>query len=143
MCLRVITMTYVALESHFLNNDEINILILSFRSSMESGRSTYYEQISQDMKIRYDEKIEKCNGIDPYTINERDLSIDKKDFPEITIWDIQNHLVYSMSPFTKKMCKAIKSMEGYKFFESGFVLSVGSKKIENLVIVRGKVRFDT
>lgn len=108
--------------------------------NMEVRRSEYFENLSEEMKIRYEEKIKKCNKIDPYTINQKDLSTDRNDLPELTLWDIGNHLIYSTSPFTKKMFNAIKSTEGYSFFESGLVVFVGSKKIDNSVIVKGKVR---
>lgn len=107
---------------------------------MDEVRSLYYEQLKEDVKTRYEEKIRQCEGVDPYTIKDKDLSTDRIDFPEVSLWDIGNHLVYSMSAFTKKMLKAYKSSEGYSFFESGFVLSLGSKKFEDSVLVKGKVR---
>lgn len=88
--------------------------------------SKYYQTLSDGMKLRYDEKIKKCGGIDPYTIQEKDLSRDRKDFPEITELDIANHMLYSVSPFTKRSFKNFKSTEAYSYFESGFVLNVGS-----------------
>lgn len=56
----------------------------------EAKRSVYYAKLSGDMKKRYDEKMILCDGIDPYTLNANDLSIDRKDFPTITVSDIGN-----------------------------------------------------
>lgn len=103
-------------------------------------KGIYYQKLPADTKIRYDEKILKCCGIDPYTLKENELSNEKNDFPEISLLDIANHMIHSMSPFTKKQFKNYKGMEAYSFFESGFVLNIGSKKLDNTAILRGRVR---
>lgn len=105
---------------------------------MEFVQSTYYKSLSGDVKERYDEKIRKC-GCDPYAIKKKDLSDSPRDFPEITILDIGEYLVHSVSAFTKKKFSAYKSTEAYKHFESGFVLNVGSKKIKQNAILKGEV----
>lgn len=109
---------------------------------METKRSTYYQELSGDMKIRYDEKILKCCGIDPYVLKEKELSYNRNDFPDITLLDITNHMIHSVSPFTKKQFKNYKGMEAYSFFESGFVLNIGSKKQNDTAILNGKVRLN-
>lgn len=95
--------------------------------------------LSADVKDRYDNKISKCGGIDPYTLLAKDLSVDPKDFPDITVLDIGNYVIQSVSPYTKRSFNAYKSTEAYSFFESGFVLSIGSKKINDLAILMGRV----
>lgn len=107
---------------------------------MEFVLSTYYKSLSGDVKERYDEKIRKC-GCDPYAIQKKELSENPSDFPEITILDIGEYLVHSVSSFTKKKFSAYKSTEAYKYFESGFVLNVGSKKNNKYAILKGKVSF--
>ncbi len=106
---------------------------------MAKKRSTYYESLTGDVKLRYDAKIKNCDDIDPYTLKELDLSKTKSDFPEISLLDIGNHMIHSVSPFTKRAFKAYKSMEAYSFFESGFVSNVGLKKNEEFAIIVGKV----
>lgn len=106
---------------------------------MARKKLNYYDSLNEEMKLRYDVKIRHCGGTDPYVIHEKDLSADRSDFPEITLIDIGNYMVHSMSTFTKRSFKAYKSMEGFKFFESGFVLSLGAKKIEDKAILKGKV----
>lgn len=106
---------------------------------MEIAKSIYYNSLSEDAKLRYDDKIQKCGGIDPYTLKASDLSTDQKDFPEMTLLDIGNHMIHSVSPFTKRAFKAYKSMEAYSYFESGFVTNIGSKKTNDLIILKGNV----
>jgi hypothetical protein len=105
---------------------------------MEFELSKYYKSLSGDIKERYEQKIRKC-GIDPYVLKKKELSLNQKDFPEITILDIGEYLVHSVSSFTKKKFSAYKSTEAYKHFESGFVLNIGSKKNRDFAILRGKV----
>lgn len=107
---------------------------------METEESMYYQGLSGDMKIRYDEKILKCGGTDPYFLKEKELSYSKNDFPEITLLDIANHMIHSVSPFSKKQFKNYKGMEAYSFFESGFVLNVGSRRLFDTAILTGRVR---
>lgn len=106
---------------------------------METKRSKIYLTLTADVKDRYDDKILKCGGTDPYTLVSKDLSVDPKDFPGITVLDIGNYMIRSVSPYTKRSFNAYKSTEAYSFFESGFVLSVGSKKINDLAILVGRV----
>lgn len=101
-------------------------------------RSAYYESLSGDVKERYDEKIRKC-GCDPYAIKKKELSVNPQDFPEITMLDVGEYLVHSVSSFTKKKFSAYKSTEAYKHFESGFVLNIGSMKYKEFAILKGKV----
>lgn len=102
-------------------------------------RSSYYDSLSEYAKLRYDEKIQKCGGIDPYTLKPSQLSTDRNDFPEMTLVDVGNHMIHSVSPFTKRAFKAYKSMEAYSYFESGFVTNIGLRKTEDAIIVKGSV----
>lgn len=108
-------------------------------SMIELKTSPYYERLSGDVKKRYDEKMRKCGGIDPYTMEQKKLSSNSKDFPQITIYDIANYMIHSVSSYTKKSFENYKGTEAYKFFESGFVLNIGSKIYNNSAIVKGKV----
>lgn len=95
--------------------------------------------LTADVKDRYEDKIVECGGIDPYTLVTKDLSVDTKDFPDMTVLDIGNYMIQSVSPYTKRSFNAYKSTEAYSFFESGFVLSIGSKKKNDLAILVGRV----
>lgn len=100
-----------------------------------------FKKLSGDVKKRYEEKIRLCGGIDPYSIKETDLSLASKDIPVIKVSDIANYMISSMSPYTKLSFNAYKSTEAYKFFESGFVVSIGSKNQNGFYILKGRVRF--
>lgn len=111
-------------------------------SNLSIERSAYYSKLSSEIQQRYEKKIEKCGGIDPYTIKPKDLSNDPTDFPKITMSNIQDYMIYSVSPFSNQFSDNYKGTEAYKYFESGFVLNIGSKKINNSAIVKGKVSFN-
>lgn len=96
-------------------------------------------KLTGENKNRYDEKVLECGGVDPYIIKAKDLSLDPKDFPDISMFDITNYMIHKVSPFTKKFYDNYKGTEAYVFFESGFVLSLGSKKIGDLAIIKGTV----
>lgn len=106
-------------------------------------RSNYFESLCEEMKLRYEAKIKNIAGIDPYLLKDKELSNDRIDFPEITLLDIGKHMIHSVSPFTKKQFKNYKGMEAYSFFESGFVVKIGSKKVQNLAILKGRVIIHT
>lgn len=109
---------------------------------MEANKSVYYAKLSGDIRKRYEDKIKKCDGIDPYTLEAKDLSVDRKDFPNITVSDIENYMVCSISPFTHQTINAYKSTEAYRYFDSGFVLNIGAKTINSSAILAGKVSFN-
>lgn len=107
---------------------------------MEEIYSAYYRGLNGDVQDRYKEKIKEI-GCDPYTLKKKELSVDPKDFPEITILDIGKYLIHSISSFTKKKFSAYKSSDAYKYFESGFVLDIGSRKYKDHAILKGRVSF--
>lgn len=108
-------------------------------SNINIKESAYYAKLSGDVKERYKEKITKCGEIDPYTIALYELSTNPKDFPEVTMYDITNYMIHSISSFTKRFLDNYKGTDAYKYFESGFVMYIGSKTNKNTAIVLGKV----
>lgn len=106
---------------------------------MSYEKSPYYLKLSGNSKARYDQKIIECGGFDPYGINPKDLSNNPRDFPDITMYDIADYMIHSVSPFTERFLDNIKGTEAFKYFESGFVLDVGSKIVNTSVIVKGTV----
>lgn len=73
----------------------------------------------------------KCGGIDPYTIKPKDLSTNSIDFPKCTMSNILDYMIYFVSPFSNQFSENYKGTEAYKYFECGFVLSIGCKKVNN------------
>ena len=71
---------------------------------------------------------------------ERDISeLSEDTLPPIQPTDIFNYLVLGTSFCTSQRFKAFKSLEAYKYFESGFVMSVNGKVIDNKFVTLGKV----
>lgn len=109
-------------------------------SNINIEKSAYYAKLSDgDIKERYKEKMTKCGEIDPYTIPLNELSDNPKDFPEVTMYDITNYMIHSVSSFTKRFLDNYKGTDAFKYFESGFVMYIGSKTNKNTAIVLGKV----
>ncbi|KAH7936324.1 hypothetical protein HPB52_021423 [Rhipicephalus sanguineus] len=92
-------------------------------SSAASGgppMSSYYSDLIGSARIRYEEKVQMCDGIDPYTLRPHaDTTTDVNTLPEVTHGDILNYLVYSSSFATLQEMKAFKSLEAHNYFTSG------------------------
>lgn len=99
----------------------------------------YYTKLSGDVKTRYDAKIQKCGGLDPYTLKQENLSINPKDFPKITLYDIGDYMIHSRSPYTNQFLDNFKGTRAYNYFESGFVINIGCKKDVASAIIKGQV----
>lgn len=100
--------------------------------------SEYYKSLSGDVSQRYLQKINICEGIDPYTL--KGQITNAKDYPEVEYNDLYNYLVYTTSFYTQDEMRAYKSLLSYKFFLNGWVKNLYCKKIANSKkIVRGQV----
>ena len=89
---------------------------------------------------RYHQKIKIVGGLDPFTLKQEDLDYSIDGVPPVTNMDIVSYLLLTHSYYTKEQMKAFKSLDSYKYFESGFVLKVGTKIINDLYIVVGQVK---
>ena len=93
------------------------------------------ELVVSDKRSSY---LEKISGIeDPYCLPVAELS--KDDLPPVQCTDIFNYLVVGKSFYTPQRFKAFKSLEGYKYFECGFVNCLGSKKFGSKYATVAKV----
>ena len=101
-----------------------NVLLSEFASSL-----------SVSNKRRY---LEKTRGVgDPYLIPTDELQ--KDVLPPVQCTDIFNYLVLGKSFCTSQRFKAFKSLEAYKYFESGFVNCLGSKAVGKKFVTVAKV----
>lgn len=100
---------------------------------------SYIETLEPVIKTRYLEKLKGIDGVDPYTISLDTLSYNNSDFPPTSYIDIVNYVVYEKSYYTQTAMKAYKSLEAYKYFQSGFIKKVGCRKFDNNVLIMGKV----
>lgn len=60
--------------------------------------------------------------------------------PPITNMDIISYLVLTHSFYTHQQMRAYKSLDAYKYFESGFVAKAGTKLVGDNFLLIGKVR---
>lgn len=80
-------------------------------------KSDYFNTLSPDVKIRYLDKIQVVNNVDPYLVNVATCSVKIEDFPTISYFDIVNYLVYNKSAYTQEQFKAYKSLEAYTLYK--------------------------
>ncbi|KAJ8910557.1 hypothetical protein NQ315_008942 [Exocentrus adspersus] len=93
-----------------------------------------------DVDERYKMKTKLINDVDPYTLKDGELSLIVDDLPKIEFVDIMAYLVFTHSFYTKEQIKAYKSLQSYKYFESGFVIKLCTKIINDFVVLLGKVK---
>ena len=110
--------------------------------AMSVGRrySNYYEQLEDNVKKRYNDKLDTI-GLevdDPYTFS----SGHTDGVPKIEYPDIYNFLINTPSPYTKEEHKAYKSLDGYKYLLAGWVgdMSVHCVTVGEKMIVTASVR---
>lgn len=84
-------------------------------------------------------KLKLIHNLDPFTLGNCDLDCTVSGIPPVTNMDIVSYLVLTHSFYTKDQMKAFKSLEAYKYFNSGFVLKAGTKIVNNLYVLVGKV----
>lgn len=89
----------------------------------------------------YLQKLKLIDNVDPFTLKLHDLDNSINGVPPVTNMDIVSYLVLTHSYYSKAQMKAYKSLQSYKYFESGFVVNAGTKIVNNFYILVGKVRF--
>lgn len=83
-------------------------------------------------------KLNLIGGLDPFTLNDSQLSYNVNGIPPITYMDIVAYLL-THSYYTNEQMKTFKSLQAYKYFESGFVIKIGTKIVNDIFVVVGKV----
>lgn len=82
-------------------------------------------------------KLKLINDVDPFTLNSRqDLDNSFHGVPPVTNMDIVSYLVLTHSYYSKEQMKAYKSLQSYKYFESGFVVNAGTKVVNGFYFLR-------
>ena len=83
----------------------------------------YSANLSKEDFTRCREKLKLATGEqlpDPYTLKEK-WTNDISNLSEITLRDVTEYLLDTLSVYTKESIKAYKSLEGYDYFVCGHV----------------------
>ena len=105
-------------------------------ASENDGESVQYtESLSISDKRKYLEKTKEIGDSYGYPLS----ALSQNDLPPVRSTDIFNYLVLSTSFCTSKRFKVYKSTDAYKYFLSGFVSSVATRKVDKKYVVLGQV----
>ena len=98
--------------------------------------SSYAENLSEDAKRRYKDKIKIINDLDPFA-NGLGEPIDA--VPPVEASDLVSYLVLQTSFVTSKQFKAHKSLDAYNQFVCGWVKDVKTWVIAGKYVTMGQV----
>ena len=103
---------------------------------MQRNLSSYADNLSNEAKTRYREKIGVIGGLDPFGGCPGEPC---KEFPPVEASDLVAYLVLQTNFITAKQFKAYKSLEAYNQFVCGWVKDVYSWKIAGQFVTTGQV----
>ena len=98
--------------------------------------SSYAENLSEDTKRRYNDKIKIINGLDPF-VNVPGEPIDT--VPPVEASDLVSYLVLQTSFVTSKQFKAHNSLDAYNQFVCGWVKDAKTWVIAGKYVTMGQV----
>ena len=103
--------------------------------------STYAEKLPDQAKQRYKDKTRLIGCVDPFLlpIESCDGVATPANLPPVEASDIVAYLVLQTSFLTTKQFKAYKSLESYNQFINGWVKDVKAWKVQDNVVVTGRV----
>lgn len=101
--------------------------------------SNYAQQLPQEAKQRYLQKLQLIGGTDPFCINSKSFREAPK-FPPFSSGDLVSYLVLQTNYLSAKQFKAHKSLEAYNQFTSGWVKDVCKWTVKDMCVVTGRVR---
>lgn len=91
------------------------------------------------VQLRYAEKVTLfCDGIDPFLLPASDFS--PTVLPKnVQYFDIYNYCINTSCTYTMETFRSYKSMEAYKWFESGWIQNIGSKIVSAGLLISAHV----
>lgn len=106
--------------------------------------SSYGQNLDQEARQHYEEKIVECGGVDPLLLTDAEtslISLCKIDLvPRVDESDIKDYLVRTTGYLTNEKFKAVESLESHNYLTSGFVQEPKLRQVgDDLVIVVSKV----
>lgn len=93
--------------------------------------------------MRYAANTAIFGGIDPYSIELKNLILPLDELPRITSEAVTNFLIFRVSPATQAEIRAYKSLDAFTQFASKWIEDIKALEINNSFCVIGKVRLDT
>ena len=108
--------------------------------SDSDAKVRYRDSLDVITRARYEEKLKKINGNDPYEMEKCEWTADMTNWPEVTCPDIVNYLFFSQSVYTLEELKSYKSLQAYNYFVNGFVQDIGHKSMNGKSVFLGKVK---
>ncbi|KAG0443989.1 hypothetical protein HPB47_014309 [Ixodes persulcatus] len=103
--------------------------------------SAYANALDGAAKIRYIDKVRRCNGADPLALDGNELSFVLADVPNVELMDIKDYLVHSTNFITRDQMKAYKALDAHNYLTSGWVAPPNLKVLpDGMIVVVGKVR---
>ncbi|XP_077548335.1 uncharacterized protein LOC144161556 [Haemaphysalis longicornis] len=87
-------------------------------------------------RARYEEKVNMCDGVDPYTLCAgTDTTADVELLPVTTHADIVNYLVLSTNYVSLAEMKAYKALEAHNYFTSGRVSGMTAMRLPSKRVI--------
>lgn len=80
--------------------------------------SNYSNSLLGEVATRYFEKLEMCDGVDPYTIPSVNSWRDLKLLPKVTYLDLVNYLVFKTSYSAGESLRSYKALDSFILFEN-------------------------
>ena len=116
---------------------------VEFKSMNMEKLSAYAQNLPQEAKQRYSEKISIIENIDPFNLFREPVSsvlpVHQCNLPLVDASDLVSYLVLQTSYVTLKQFKSHRSLESYNQFVNGWVKDVKGWKIADRVVVTGRV----
>jgi len=102
--------------------------------------STYAEDLPNDAKVRYREKLEVIGGNDPFLPAGRIGELVER-LPEVDSSDLVSYLVLQTSFMSAKQYKARKGLEAYNQFVCGWVKDVCCRRVCGKCLITSRVSY--
>ncbi|KAH7936866.1 hypothetical protein HPB49_005888 [Dermacentor silvarum] len=83
--------------------------------------SAYARGLDKRERLRYEEKVRLCGGVDPLELKDAELQRVVGLLPRVDFTDIKGYLVHGTSFVSREQLKLYKSMEGHNYLTSGWV----------------------
>ncbi|XP_013401791.1 uncharacterized protein LOC106167536 [Lingula anatina] len=113
-------------------------LLLSFDFVDFVMKDSYRELLEGDVRRRYEEKIVDI-GKDPYEIEKKDFTKDKKFWPHVNSVDLFDFLILRKSFYSSDQLRSYKALEAYRLFQDGWIKEILHMELNSCHLLKAKV----